>query len=80
MMIRPTRYNIIATEQEREVPQNGILTMGKKTDVVVEAVGKGVTTVIPGDKIVYENTPLILERDGIKYLVLKEDDIVGIVE
>lgn len=83
--IKPLGERVVATREEaKNKTASGLYlpdsAKEKATSAVVQAIGKDVKTVKVGDRIVYkEYSTTELKIDGVEYLIVKEEDILGVV-
>lgn len=77
--IKPLRDWVLCEEVEAK-SDSLILTQQAKTKMVILEVGKEVKSLEVGMAVVYKSNPQVFERDGRKYYMIQEFDVVGIVE
>ena len=83
--ISPLGERIVATEVEAESKTASGLYLPdgakeKSKTAAVVAVGKGVKDVKIGDKIIYkEYSTTEVKIDGVEYIIIKEEDVLGTV-
>ncbi len=82
--IKPLGDRVVATrEKAAERTASGLFipeSAQEKTAIfTVEAVGKEVKTVKPGDRILYNGYTSEFKYNGVDYLIIKEEDILATV-
>lgn len=83
--IKPLGDRVVATREEASNKTASGLYLPdsakeKATSAVVKAVGKEVKDVKVGDRIIYkEYSTTELKVDGTEYLIVKEEDILGVL-
>jgi chaperonin GroES len=82
-MIKPLGDRVVAKREEMTKTASGILLGDAKEKpkyAIVESVGSDVKNVKKGDKILFkEYSATEVELDKQEYLIIKEEDILGIV-
>jgi chaperonin GroES len=83
-MIKPLKDRVVAKREEAMQTTKSGLLLGEATEkpahAVVEAVGPEAKGVKKGDKILFkEYSATDIKVDGVEYLIVKEEDILGVV-
>ncbi|MDR0887340.1 MAG: co-chaperone GroES [Candidatus Nomurabacteria bacterium] len=83
-MLKPLKDRVVARKETAATKTASGLLLGEATEkpayAVVEAVGAEAKTVKKGDKIVFkEYTATEIKVDGVEYLIIKEDDVLGVI-
>ncbi|MCL2085551.1 co-chaperone GroES [Candidatus Saccharibacteria bacterium] len=82
--IKPLKDRVVAKREEAMATTKSGLLLGEATEkpayAVVEAVGAEAKSVKKGDKILFkEYSATDVKIDGVGYLIVKEEDILGVV-
>jgi len=83
-MIKPLAHFVVAIKEapEQTTTEGLVLPESSKEKpliAVIQSVGPEVSTVKAGDRIIYKQFETDTEIDKIKYLIIKEQDILAIL-
>lgn len=84
MAIKPLKDRVVAKREEASNTTKSGLLLGEATEkpayAVVEAVGAEAKSVKKGDKILFkEYSATEIKVDSVEYLIVKEEDILGVI-